>query len=76
MPTIRQVKLGEFFKFVPSGRVFVRGEYDRSSRTFAYYPFDAQLSSVDDYIFEVKADQRQEGFTLSDFMWAKAASVQ
>lgn len=43
---------------------------------FAYYPFDAQLSSVDDYIFEVKADQRQEGFTLSDFMWAKAASVQ
>lgn len=40
MPTIRQVKLGEFFKFVPSGRFFVRGEYDRSSRTFAYYPFD------------------------------------
>lgn len=40
MPTICQVKLGEFFKFVPSGRVFVRGEYDRSSRTFAYYPFD------------------------------------
>ncbi|MDD7068544.1 MAG: hypothetical protein SPH22_09485 [Prevotella sp.] len=40
MPTIRQVKLGEFFKFVPSGRVFVSGEYDRSSRTFAYYPFD------------------------------------
>lgn len=40
MPTIRQVKLGEFFKFVLSGRVFVRGEYDRSSRTFAYYPFD------------------------------------
>jgi len=40
MKTIRQLKLGEFFKFSPNGRVFVRGEYDRSSRTFAYYPFD------------------------------------
>lgn len=42
----------------------------------AYYPFNPQLSSVDDYIFEVKSDQRQVGFTLSDFMWAKAKGVQ
>ena len=42
----------------------------------AYYPFNSELSSVDNYIFEVKSDQRQDGFTLSDFMWAKAASVQ
>lgn len=41
----------------------------------AYYPFNPQLRSVDDYIFELKSDQRQGGFTLSDFMWAKAKGV-
>lgn len=43
---------------------------------FAYYPFNPEISSVDDYIFELKSDQRQNGFTLSDLMWAKASSVQ
>lgn len=42
----------------------------------AYYPFDPEIRSVDDYIFELKSDQRQNGFTLSDLMWAKASSVQ
>ena len=41
----------------------------------AYYPYDPEPQSVDDYIFEVKADQRTDGFTLSDLMWAKASGV-
>ena len=42
----------------------------------AYYPYDPEQQSVDDYIFEVKADQRTDGFTLSDLMWAKATGVE
>ena len=42
----------------------------------AYYPYDPEPQSVDDYIFEVKADQRTDGFTLSDLMWAKARGVE
>ncbi len=43
---------------------------------FAYYPYNESIESVDDYIFEVKADQRTDGFTLSDLMWAKATGVE
>ena len=42
----------------------------------AYYPYDPEPQSVDDYIFEVKADQRTDGFTLSYLMWAKARGVE
>lgn len=42
----------------------------------AYYPFDKDIASVDDYLFEVKADQRQGGYTQSDLMWAKTTGVE
>lgn len=38
--TLNKIKVGEFFKIFEHGRVYVRGEYDRSSKTFAYYDFD------------------------------------
>lgn len=41
----------------------------------AYYPYTAELSSVDNYLFEVQTDQRNGGFTKSDLMWAKTAGV-
>ena len=40
MLSLRKIKSGEFFKFSANGRVYVRGEYDRSSKTYAYTPFD------------------------------------
>lgn len=42
---------------------------------FAYYPYNESPKSVDDYVFEVLTDQRQEGYTLSDLMWASAKGV-
>ena len=42
----------------------------------AYYPYSDQIASVDNCIFEVKADQRSGGFTSSDLMWAKASGVE
>lgn len=42
---------------------------------FAYYPYNQSPKSVDDYVFEVLTDQRQEGYTLSDLMWASAKGV-
>ena len=42
----------------------------------AYYPYVPEPQSVDDYIFEVRDDQRTDGFTLSDLMWAKATGVE
>lgn len=38
--TIKEVKKGDFFRFSETGRVFVRGDYDRSERKYEYYPFD------------------------------------
>ena len=47
------------------------GKYD----VYAYYPFDSEINSVDEYCFEVLSDQRGEGFTRSDFMWARKQAV-
>lgn len=38
--SISHLKKGDFFKLQPNGRVYVRGEYDRSSRKYSYYDFD------------------------------------
>lgn len=38
--TIKEVKKGDFFMFNESGRVFVRGDYDRATKTFSYSAFD------------------------------------
>lgn len=50
-----------------------KGQYD----VFAYYPYSASPSSVDDYPFEVQADQTTirntsilGGYEASDFLWA------
>lgn len=50
---------------------------------YGYYPFDNQLSSVDAYHFEVKADQSvaaSDGdmcaYEASDFLWAKTPNAQ
>ena len=42
----------------------------------AYYPYSETVASVDDYIFEVQADQNSGGFTRSDLMWAKVSGVE
>lgn len=38
--TMRDVKNGDFFMFKETGRVFVRGDYDRATKTFSYSAFD------------------------------------
>lgn len=38
--TIKEVKVGDFFKLHPNGKVYVRGEYDRSTKRFGYYDFN------------------------------------
>lgn len=43
---------------------------------FAYYPYNAELKSVDDYVFNLQTDQRQQGYTLSDLMWASTKGVE
>lgn len=42
---------------------------------YAYYPFDSEMESVDDYEFEVLQDQRDKGFTKSDLMWTKTLGI-
>ena len=37
---LKDVKKGDFFMFHESGRVYVRGDYDRGSKTYSYSPFD------------------------------------
>ena len=49
---------------------------DTSFDILAYYPYDENIISVDNYMFEVQPDQRAEGFTLSDLMWAKAKGTE
>lgn len=38
--TIKGLKVGEYFKLHPNGRVYVRGEYNRSSKRYEYCDFD------------------------------------
>jgi len=37
---IKDLKIGEYFKLKTNGRVYVRGEYERSSKRYSYYDFD------------------------------------
>lgn len=37
---LRNVKKGDFFMLNESGRVYIRGEYERSSRKYSYSPAD------------------------------------
>ena len=41
MVALKDLKVGDFFKFKSSSSVvYVRGCYDRSSKKYEYYPFD------------------------------------
>lgn len=43
---------------------------------YGYYPYDAELRSVEDYPFSIRRDQREAaGYEHSDFLWAKAEDV-
>jgi hypothetical protein len=42
----------------------------------AYYPYNDEINSIDEYLFEVQTDQTGEGFTKSDLMCAKAQGVE
>lgn len=48
---------------------------DDSFDIYSYYPYVSEVGSIDNFRFELKADQRGKGFTLSDFLWAKSSSV-
>ena len=48
------------------------GTYD----VYAYYPYAATVNDIEDYTFEMVADQSTHaGYTAADFMWAKSAGV-
>lgn len=49
---------------------------DTKFDVIAYYPYDGKVNSVDEYRFELAEDQRNGGYTMSDFMWAKTAGVE
>lgn len=38
--TIKDLRCGDFFKLKPTGKVYVRGEYNRSTKRFEYYDFN------------------------------------
>lgn len=38
--TIKSLKVGDYFKLKPNGRVYVRGTYNRSTKKYEYYDFD------------------------------------
>lgn len=42
---------------------------------FSYYPFESQLNSVDNFKFNIETNQQADGYTRSDFMWAKTSGV-
>jgi len=37
---IKDLKVGEYFKLKPNGRIYVRGEYNRSIMRYEYYDYD------------------------------------
>ena len=39
MKTIKDLKVGDFFKLKPNGRVYVRQEYNRMTKRFEYCDF-------------------------------------
>jgi hypothetical protein len=40
MKELKDLKVGELFKLQPTGKVYVRGEYERSMKRYSYYDFD------------------------------------
>lgn len=49
-----------------------KGSHD----VYAYYPYSSTVNDIEEYSFEVQADQSTaEGYTKSDFLWAGVKSV-
>ncbi|MGM9752462.1 MAG: fimbrillin family protein [Candidatus Cryptobacteroides sp.] len=48
---------------------------ETSFDVFAYYPYLENPNSVDNLLFQLELDQRNEGFTKSDLLYAKAKGV-
>lgn len=38
--TIKDLKVGDYFKLTVNGRVYVRATYNRSTKKYEYYDFD------------------------------------
>lgn len=38
--TIKELKVGDYFKLKPNGRVYVRGKYERISKRYSYCDFN------------------------------------
>lgn len=38
--TLKEIREGEYFKFTPNGKVYVRGYYERSEKKYECYQFD------------------------------------
>lgn len=38
--TIKQLKVGDYFKLKPNGRVYVRGKYERISKRYSYCDYN------------------------------------
>ena len=45
------------------------------SDVYAYYPYFETVTDVNSQYFELATDQTEEGYELSDFLWAKAEGV-
>lgn len=37
---LKDVRKGDFFRFTPTGNLFVRGYYERSIKKYEYYAYD------------------------------------
>ncbi len=48
---------------------------DGTYNVYAYYPYVASVSSVDDYPFIVATNQNGTGYTTSDFLWANKTGI-
>lgn len=48
---------------------------DSRFNVYAYYPYTQDVNSVEDFRFPLKLDQNVDGYTLSDFMWARNVSA-
>lgn len=40
METLKNLKVGDYFKLKPNGRVYVRDTYNRATKKYEYYDFN------------------------------------
>jgi hypothetical protein len=69
-------------KWVPSYQLYYK-DIQTHIDAYGYYPFDANITKVEDYPFTLQRNQRDvvdgkngmSGYEASDFLWAKAEDV-